>query len=193
MPSDRDQLALRLIARRIAIFRSAVSGAADHAQAILAASAHDGRAALELGAFAAGRIDAARFDALNTGAPALDVVSRERITRAASVLGDILSAGDEAFVVDVPRGVSLRLAVASALARLGRAFGAASVIELARSGNYVAAAHDRLLDWYGFDEWSRAERLAAPPLVIRLAGSDLRGASFAAFMDGAAHFVIVPD
>lgn len=196
MPSDRDQrdhLARRLIARRIAIFRSAVVGAADHARAILSAGGGQDRVYLELGQFAAGRIDASRFAALDTGAPALDVLSRERISQASAVLDGILAAGDEAFVVDVPRGVSLRLAIASALARLGRAFGAASVIELARSGQYVAAAHDRLLEWYGFDEWSRTERLAAPPLIVRLAGSDLRGASFAAFMDGAAHFVVVPD
>lgn len=189
---DRDQLALRLIARRIAVFRSAVTGAAERARALLSAGGGTGRAGVELGLFAAGRIDAARFAALNTGGPVLDATSRERVECAAAVLANILVAGDESFVIDVPSGTSVRLAVASALARLGRAFGAATVIELVRAGRFAPSEHDRLLDWYGFDEWSRAERMAAPPLVVRLDGADLRGASFANFMDGAAHVVVVP-
>ena len=191
-PLDRDQLALRLVARRISVFRSAVTGAAERARALLSAGGGHDRAGLELGVFAAGRIDAARFAALNTAGPVLDATSRERVERAAAALADILAGGDESFVIDIASGVSVRLAIASALARLGRAFGAATVIELVRAARFTPSEHDRLLDWYGFDEWSRGERLAAPPLVVRLDGADLRGASFASFMDGAVHFVVVP-
>ena len=192
LPMDRDQVARRLIARRISVFRSAVIGAAERARTLLSAGAANDRAGLELGAFAAGRIDATRFAALHTGGPVLDATSRERVERAAAVFADMLAGGDESFVIDVPAGTSVRFAVAGALARLGRAFGAATVIELVRGAQFNPSEHDRLLDWYGFDEWSRAERMAAPPLVVRLDGADLRGASFASFMDGAAHFVVVP-
>lgn len=189
---DRDQIARRLIARRISVFRSAVIGAAERARTLLSTGTANDRASLELGPFAAGRIDATRFAALNTAGPVLDATSRERVERAAEVFADMLGGGDERFVIDVAAGTSVRFAVGGALARLGRAFGAATVIELVRAGQFNPSEHDRLLEWYGFDEWSRAERMAAPPLVVRLDGADLRGASFASFMDGAVHFVVVP-
>lgn len=191
-PLDRDQLAQRLVARRISVFRSALIGAAERARTLLSTGGASDRAVVELGQFAAGRIDAARFAALSTGSPALDATARQRVERAAAVLTDILAAADDSFVIDVPAGASVRVSVAEALARFGCAFGAATVIELVRAGRFVPSEHDRLLDWYGFDEWSRAERMAAPPLVVRLDGADLRGASFASFMDGAVHFVVVP-
>ena len=192
LPLDRDQVARRLIARRISVFRSAVIGAAERARTLLSAGTASDRAGVELGQFAAGRIDAARFAALHTGGPVLDATSRERVERAAAVFAEILGGGDERFVIDVAAGTSVRFAVAGALARLGRAFGAATVIELVRAGQFNPSEHDRLLDWYGFDEWSRSERMAAPPLVVRLDGADLRGASFSSFLDGAMHVVVVP-
>lgn len=188
----RDALALRLIAPRIAAYRAAVTTAHEHARAVLAAEGGTSRASLELGAFGTGRIDAARFATLHAGGAPLDAMARDRITKAADVLGALAAISDASFVVDVPAGVSLRLAVGSALARLGRAFGASIVVDLARAGRYVPAEHDRLLEWYAFTEWNRAERMAAPPLVVRLEGGDLRGGALAAFLDGAMHLAVVP-
>ena len=88
LPMDRDQVARRLIARRISVFRSAVIGAAERARTLLSAGAANDRAGLELGAFAAGRIDATRFAALHTGGPVL-----EAVVIACALIAGIWSAG----------------------------------------------------------------------------------------------------
>jgi hypothetical protein len=196
MPSDTpDQLrtALDAVARQRATFRSAVIAAHERARAVLAEGGGAERATLELGLFGGGRIDAARFAALAAPASTLDYASRTRIETAANLLRAFAAADDSSFVVDVPRGGRLRFAVASALAELGGAFGAAATVELARSSRFDAVMHTDLVDALGFELWGKAERSAAPPLVVRVHGSDLRAGVLADFLDGNLHIVLVVD
>jgi hypothetical protein len=192
-PMDRIRVALDAIARARATYRSAVIAAHERAKSILAAGGGAERAALELGRFASMRIDASRFAALAAGDVGLDRASRARIEAAASVLRSLSDAEDSSFIVDVPRAGRLRFAVSSALAELGCAFGAAATVELAKSGRFDPALHTDLMDGLGFDLWGPAERRAAPPLVVRVDGSDLRAGVLADFLDGAVKLALVVD
>lgn len=147
--------------------------------------------AAELGPLAAGRVDVeglasflGRWEAVERGA--LEVMEA-----ALGTLRALLARGEELFVVRVEGGGRLEEVVAVALAEAGRAFGAARVVELAKSGSYRAAEHEGWLAAFPFHAWSRAERRLAPPLVVEVDGRDLRAAGLAEFLDGAVKLVLV--
>jgi hypothetical protein len=188
---DRIPLALACVADRIATFRGVVTTAQERVRSLLAQGGGIERAGLELGAFAAGRVDLDRFAALYNGI-AIDAAGRSRLRRIAGVLDDIAKLDDIAFVVDLPAGGRLRHGVATALGLFGRAFGALAAVELIRAGRFEPVDHDRLLEAFPFELWSEADRRAAPPLLVRLAGNDLRANLLAEFMDGSVHIVLVP-
>ena len=188
---DRVQLSLNAVADRLAAFRAVVATAQDRVRSLLAQGGGAERAALELGAFAAGRVDLDRFAAIDDGV-SLDAAARSRLRRVAGVLEDIARLDDTAFIIDLPDGGRLHDAVAAALGRFGRAFGAIAAVELIRSGRYEAVDHDRLLESFGFDLWSRADRRNAPPLIVRLSGTDLRANMLAEFMDGQMKLILIP-
>jgi hypothetical protein len=190
---DRVRIALDAVSRQRATYRSAVIAAHERAKGILAAGGGAERAALELGQFAGARIDAARFAAINSVDGALDSASRSRIESAASALRSLAETEESSFVVDVPRGGRLRFAVGSALAELGCAFGAAATIELVKAGRFDPQLHTGLIDGLGFDLWGKAERLAAPPLVVRVNGCDLRAGVLTDFLDGGVKIALVVD
>ena len=197
MPSDpRVHDALAQLAAPIAAFRGAAALAAERVRGYLAtaAEARDDRVErmrAELGVFAAGRIDAARLAALVGGGATLDAGARRRLERAEGVLRDVASSADEAFVVEVPTGGDVAAAATGALAKLGRAFGAALVAELARSGALDGASHDGLLDAMAPSAWNRGERLLAPPLVVAVDGADLRAGALAELIDHGMRVVLV--
>ena len=190
---DRLRVALDAIARRRSIYRSAVVSAYERANAMLAAGGGAERASLELGQFAGSRIDASRFAALGTPGGTLDAASRARVEGAAAVLRSVVAADESAFVSEVARGGRVGLAVGRALAELGRAFGAAATIELARGGRFDAESHAKLIDGLDFARWGKAERAAAPPVVIRVNGEDMHAGALSEYLDGSAHVVLIVD
>jgi hypothetical protein len=192
-PEDRLRIALEATARQRAAYRSAVIAAHEHAKAILAAGGGAERAALELGRFGGARIDAARFAALEAPNAALDYSRRIRVEWAANVLRALAAGDDGAFVVDVPRGGDCRSTVARGFAQLGRAFGAAATVELIRAGHFESERHADLIEKLDFEQWGRSERRAAPPLVVRVNGADLRAGGVAEFLDGGVHIVLIVD
>jgi hypothetical protein len=192
MPFDpRVAPALAALRPRLDAFRSAVATSHARAQGLLALGGSVSRVAQELGAFAASRIDIARFVAIDAGQPAHDVAARSVISKAAEVLDGYARATDESFVVDVPPGGSLVDFTSVALGQAGRAFGAATVVELVRASRYNTSEHAAYLDYFGFDRWGRAERAMAPPLVIVVDGADLRVGGLADFLDGGIQVVLV--
>lgn len=193
MPSDdRMNRALVALADRIAEYRGAVTVARERVQSLLAQGGGVERAALALGPFAAGRLDLDRFAALDDGT-AMDAAARSTLRRIAGILDDLSRMPDDGFVVDVPPGGRLRYFVANAFASLGRVFGAMRAVELIRGGRFDAVSHAPMLEGFGFDLWSKADRRAAPPLIIRVAGSDLRANLLAEFLDGRVHIAVIAD
>jgi hypothetical protein len=194
MPSEAGtDPVLRSLAGPIGAFRSAVALTLEQVRGFLAsqepAAGREGPPEKAfLGAFAAGRIDVERFGSLLARAPAVDAFSIQRIEDACEVLREI--EGSRIGEVHAEPHGDLRDTVARALANVGRAFGAARVFELARSGRYREADHGAFVDAFAFHRWSRAERLVAPPLVVHVDGRGLRAESLAEFLDGAVKIVL---
>lgn len=185
MPFDElRRRALEAVADRREAYHSAVATAVDEVRSLLDAqrSPRNGkgeRSRAELGQFAAGRIDPARFEALFAEQEALDGEAIHRIEEALATLSGLLEEGDALFTAKVPAGGDLRDTVRAALARAGRAFGAGRAVENARTGARPAEYAS------GFEpsRWNRAERGIAPPLVVELDGADLRPAGLADFLE----------
>lgn len=197
MPSDpRVAQALKALAEPIAEFRAAVEGALLQAAGFLDAhhaspAVRSTRAAAELGAFAAGRVDPARFAALFPPVGRGDKKSLAALQRAVDALSNVVGREDELFVAEVTKGVKLGATIDAALATAGRAFGAIVLAELVRAGRYLPKEHDRLLNALEFHAWNRAQRRFAPPLVVRLDGADLHAGALTDFADGRSKIILV--
>ncbi len=151
------------------------------------------RATAALGVFASGVVNADRFSRLVRSEEPATAPPAEAIESALRVLDELASRADNLVRVHVPAGGDLVAAVESSFADAGRAFGAARVAKLSRSGLYDAAQHARLLESFPYRLWSHAERELAPPLVIELRGEDLVPAGLAAYLDGKTCLVLVID
>jgi len=197
MPSESNLTrAIEAMAQPIAEFRGIIEGALAQAEAFLAEQGSDPgqraqRAGGELGRFAAGRIDAARFATLFPAVPAVAPAAIAALHRAIATLQALRDRGDEAFVVHLAKGGRLGRAVDEALAEIGRAFGAVVLAEVVRGGRYLGEEHDRLLDPLEFRSWSKAARRYAPPLIVSLEGCDLHVGALSDYADGREKIVLV--
>ena len=201
MPSDdemvsRVQRAFDALAERRAGFCTTVETAYAQARGFLAAHGprSDDRAretALELGAFAGGRVDASRFAALVTASRVLSPDEETVVRRCAEVMYEVLAHGDGLYACAVPPGGDLHAAVQEDLAEAGRAFGAAMVFQAVCAGSYHADQHAPALRAFPHRRWSRGERLLAPPLIVSVDGADLHAGALAEFLDGQQKFVVI--
>lgn len=195
MPSDaRVAAALAAAEPQILAFQAALAAAADRLDAQLESAVEDPahvRVATELGEFAAGRIDITRFAALSQEPEALDDHELALLRRSRDLLREQAALPLARFVVDVPSGGRLCGALGHAFAELGAAYGAMLVAELVRTRRYDAAAHSFLLHSLPRHQWNRAERAAAPPMVMWVDGADLWGGEIAQYLDGGQKIVIV--
>ena len=146
---------------------------------------------MELGGFAAGRIDAARFADLFPAVPPVGPAAIAAMHRAVATLQALRDRGDAAYLVDLPRGGRLGAAVGDALAEIGRGFGAVMLADVVRGGRYQPEEHDRLLDPLEFRAWSKAARRYAPPVIVSLDGADLHVGALTDFADGREKIVLV--
>ncbi len=196
MPSDeRMERASSVLEDQRNVFRSALGTTVDQIDHYLAehgqsANGSSGRAAEELGPFAAGRIDIDRFAQLFRTAT-LDGRVRETIERARDTIAELAGRNSGLFQVTVKSGADLGNAVARAFEEIGRAFVAARVFDLARTGGYNDRQHSRSLGSFPFSQWNNRERSMAPPLVVTVDGADLDCATLARFMDGSTHVVLL--
>lgn len=143
-----------------------------------------------LGAFASGRVDPGRFAALLTHSLDLEGGEAKQIERAFAALKDLNERFDTLMELTVPPGASLRDCVAERLAEIGRAFGAAHLVNQIRAERFEEAEHGSLLDAYPFARWSGAERALAPLLFVEVDGADLSAPALAEFLDGRLRIVL---
>ena len=195
---DRDARIRHALAGPLSDFRSALATTVEEVRGLLdSRPSDDGRPAegngKDLGLFAAGLIDKGRFTAMVSRKLTLDGAAFGRIEQAFEALHGLAGRKDEAFVVHVPPGGDLRDTVAAAFRDVGRAFGAARVVELARQGGYDESKHAGMLSAFPFQSWNRAERRLAPPIVVHVAGGDLFAEGLAEFLDGRTRIVLVVD
>ena len=191
MPFDeRTAIALEAIRPRIELFQSAVAATTEEIRGLLAGTGtSEDDQTVALGKFASGHVDVERFSAFTRQATQVDQEAELPISTAQKVLGDMLKKGDELFVLDLAEGASLAVAVAKRLAKIGRAFSAAKVVDLAKRGEYREEEHALLLDGLAYCDWSQAERALAPGLVIRLDGADFVPVQVAAYFDTGMKYV----
>lgn len=197
MASDgRAGLALEVLAGARETFRSAVSVTVEEVRGLLETRSAAGadrasRLERELGLFATGRIDPGRlaevFAPPKRGAP----FERVLLQQALGALTSIHQRGDETFLLTLDSGARPVAEVKKSLGDIGRAFGAARVVELVRASRYRASEHGQLLEFFPFSRWNGAERGMAPPLVVELDGADLHVGGLADFLDGSVKLVLV--
>jgi hypothetical protein len=197
MPSDPLlTAAVEAMAQPIAEFRNFVEATLARAEAFIRDQAASGseralRASVELGRFAAGRIDPARFATLFPVEPPVGADGIAAFERAIATLRSVVALGENAFVIELPKRGTLGTAVAGRLADCGRVFGAAILIDMIRSGRYRPNDHDRLLEPFDFHGWTKTERRFAPPLIVSLDGADLHVGALNDFLDGREKIVLV--
>lgn len=199
MPSDNSRLDLarERLASRMAGHREAVLLAADELDASLRSVRAPAQAdrvpafAATLGPLGAAHLDTDRLASLfGSEAPAFSGPALQAVERAATVLREAAGAG-EVTHLDLASGANLTESVRAALAKSGRAFGAAHVVAVTRNGRYDQVEHGWWLDGYPFARWNRRERQLAPPLVVSLDGADLKAGGLAEFLDGGVTLVLL--
>jgi hypothetical protein len=199
LPSDlRIQQALDALAEPITIFRSKLANTSEQIRLLISTRVeHTGATAdvarAELGEFATGRIDAERMAKLFSRVEPPTIEHGDVVVHALEVCNELLARRENLFRIDVQPGYDLRAAVGRALADIGRAFAATRIVELVAQGQYCASEHAALLDSHPFEHWSRAERKVDLPLVVCVAGRDLRVGGLADFLDRDLALVLVVD
>ena len=169
MPSDktndeRTGQALRALSGARTDYHSALVATIEEVRALLdaqsaTAETREIRTAAELGSFAVGHIDIERFASLQaSGSKAVPVSDVPRLEAAYRTLQALADSGDDLFIARVESGGDLRSTVESALARAGRAFGAARTVDLARTGSYDRELHASWLESFAPRLWNRRER-----------------------------------
>lgn len=195
MPSDpRIEIAFQRLSPAIDRFQSTVVAAAEEVRGYLAgreASAGGATAAVGLGQFAAGRIDYDRFAGLLTATGVEDPATLKTVEKALDILRLISTAEKDLFHLRVKAGGRLHDSVASRLAEIGRGFAAARVAGKATMGSLNSGSSGDLLAPLAFERWNTAERKLAPPLIVEVAGADLRAGELVEFLDGSLKIVLV--
>jgi hypothetical protein len=181
-PRDRFRSAVAATLEEVRVYLDTHRAVSDDRLAVLAA---------ELGLVGARYIDVGRFANLVTAGPTVDPGAYGVLQRALAVLEDVAQDGDNAFALTLEPGASLYERVSARFADLGRAMGAARIVDAARAGRYRPKDHDRWLKAFPFGLWSQAERAVAPPLVVEVDGADLRPAGLAEFLDSGVKIVLV--
>lgn len=195
MPSELTGRALASIEPGIAAFRTTVAEAEREVREEImhrtgVQSFPEEQALVELGPFALGRIDPARFSMLlGVSETALTPETIDVLSKADAILAGF--AESSVHTARVEPGGDLRDTVKDALGHLGQAFGAARAVELGRAGTFDLIEHAYLLGPLPFRLWNRAERHLAPPVVVEVAGDDCLPAGLGEFLDGGVKIVLV--
>jgi hypothetical protein len=114
------------------------------------------------------------------------------IARALAVLDRLLESGDALVVHELPSGGDLRELLDEALAEAGRAFRATAIAQSSRQGLTIARPEEALR-LFPYSRWNRSERMIAPPIVVKLRGTDLRPGALLEYLDGTQKIVLLVD
>lgn len=197
MQSETDaRRVLDLLRPSFESFGSALTATLEELRAVLEERDEDERGpqkpnAAPLGAFADGRIDAGRFEALLVRAPHRDPGGTPVLRRAFGTLSELAARRESLFRLSIPSGGRLAEAVHVALEDIGRAFGAARVVDRVRAGRFEEGSHGEWLAKFPFSLWDARERSLAPPLVVEVSGADFHPEGLAEFLDGGVRLVLL--
>jgi hypothetical protein len=185
MPSDeRKQIALDAIRPRIEQFRSALTVTADQVRGLLAGSNNtEDDQSVALGFFAKGKVNIERFASFTPRAARVDAAAEAPIRAAQEVLKSLLAQGDELFIIQTEEGKGLGHQLSVRLASIGRAFAAARVIDMVKSGAYKEDKHAATLEKFPYAKWNSSERALAPALLVEVFGADFKPSAIVPLLD----------
>ncbi len=185
MPSEeRKELALQAIRPRIDVFQSALTVTINQVQALLVGageSSEDQSAAL--GKFAQGKVDFGRFASFTRRSAHIEPETAGPVRTAHEVLKSLLAQGDDLFILETKPGEALAEQVGARLAHIGRAFAAARVVDLAKSGAYKEDKHAITLSGFPYAQWNSSERALAPGMLIEVPGEDFTPSAIVPLLD----------
>jgi len=185
MPSEeRTAIALEAVRPRIEQFHSALTVTAEQVRGLLAGSANTEADQNEsLGAFAKGKLNMERFAAFAPKAPRIDDEAEAPVKAAQEVLKSLLAEGNDLFVIKTEAGRGLGHQLSVRLAKIGRAFAAARVVDLAKNGAYKEDKHAATLERFPYALWNSSERALAPALVVEVSGEDFKPSAIVPLLD----------
>jgi len=195
--NPRIQLVLHALSGGTRAFRSAVANAVEQLRGHLGTASSGSRTpgarlAVELGEFAAGRIDPEKFAPFTDwGVRTPNPTATPVLEQAFKALSELDARGNDLFIVDVASGGSLWHAVATALEEIGRGFSAARTVEASKQDSKGEPAEVPPPGPLSFRNWGKSQRRMAPPLIVHVDGSDLHVPGLAEFMDGRQKIVLV--
>jgi len=185
MPSEeRRVLALDAVRPRIEQFHSALALTTNQVRGLLTGagdSAEDHSEAL--GFFAKGKMNMERFASFTRKAANIDTTAEAPTRAAQEVLQSLLAQGDDLFVIKVGKGEDLGQQVSARLESIGRAFAAARIVDLAKSGAYKEDKHAATLEGFPYASWNSSERALSPALVVEVNGEDFKPSLIVPLLD----------
>ncbi len=185
MPSDeRREIALDAVRSRIEQFHSALTVTTDQVRGLLAGSGNtEEDQSVALGFFAKGKVNVERFASFTPRAARIDAAAEAPIRAAQEVLKTLLARGDDLFILETEEGKGLGHQLSVRLASIGRAFAAARVIDMAKSGAYKEDKHAATLERFPYAMWNSSERALAPALVVEVSGDDFKPSAIVPLLD----------
>lgn len=197
MPSEeRISRALEALAQSREVFLSAVALSAEEVRGILEREAQGeedplAKLARELGPLGAVHIDVERLAPFAAKKGSLDGGRWQRVRKAYETLRDLKNEGESLFTARCPLDGYLRGTILEALGKVGRAFGAARVVEAVLTGIPEPEGVQDATVFFPYSRWNRAEKSCAPPLVVEVEGQDLKVASLGEILEGTLKIILV--
>ncbi len=181
---ERRVCALDAVRPRIEQFHSALTVTAEQVRGLLAGSGNTKDDQNEtLGFFAKGKMNMERFASFTPKAARIQADAEAPVRAAQEVLKSLLAQGDDLFIIKTAEGKGLGHQLSVRLASIGRAFAAARVVDLAKSGAYKEDKHAATLERFPYTMWNSSERALAPALVVEVSGADFKPSAIVPLLD----------
>jgi len=181
---EQKACALDAVRSRIDQFHSALTVTSEQVRGMLSGSGNNETDRSEaLGFFAKGKVNMERFNSFAPRKPRIESDAEAPVRAAMEVLKSLLAEGDELFIIDMEEGKGLGHSLSVRLAHIGRAFAAARVVDLAKSGAYKEDKHAQTLERFPYAMWNSSGRALAPALVVKVSGEDFKPSSVVPLLD----------
>jgi len=181
---ERNACALDAVRPRIEQFHSSLVVTAEHIRGLLASSGNTKEDQDEaLGFFAKGKMDLDRFASFAPQSKNLEPEAEAPVKAALEVLKALVAEGDDLFIIKTEPGKGLGHQLSVRLGRIGTAFAAARVVELAKNDAYKEDKHAATLERFPYAQWNSTERALAPALVIEVSGEDFKPSAIVPLLD----------
>ena len=181
---ERKANALEAVRPRIEQFHAALTVTINQVRGMLSGAGNtEVDKAEALGYFAKGKMNMDRFNTFTQKAPDIDAAVEAPVRAAEEVLKSLLAEGDDLFVLKTEEGKGLGHQLSVRLASIGRAFAAARIVDLARSGAYKEDKHAATLKRFPYADWNSSERAMTPALIVEVSGQDFKPSAIVPLLD----------